>query len=107
MDPDNNIVKTTFKWILKASMEGIDLNKNYGCYDNKCLESTYYIDEMLDFIEDFNKSVKICNVKHQSINEYQITFLCDTEFLTKNKQKIINFKTGRFKTYLIAGANMS
>ncbi len=43
-----------FTWILTPDMTDIDINNlhNYGCYDEKCLISTFYIDEMLDFLDD-------------------------------------------------------
>lgn len=40
-------------WILTPNLEDIDLDNmmNYSCYDDKCLISSYFIDDILDFLE--------------------------------------------------------
>jgi hypothetical protein len=45
-----------YSWILTPNIDGIDFNKlhEYGCYDDRCLISTFFIDEMLDCLDDLH-----------------------------------------------------
>ena len=36
-------------WILKASIKGIDFCKEYNDFDDKCLESKYWINDIISF----------------------------------------------------------
>ena len=87
-----------YTWILTPDLTDIDLDNlyNYGCYDDKCLISTFYIDEMLDFLDENN----IKNLGYNFNNKYQysIKFNLDNSAFNNVVDKLINFSTGRFKT---------
>ena len=86
-------------WNLIANIHDIDFTQNYSCYDDKCIESTFFIDEMLDFANDqgFTK----IGYKHPKINEFNILIECDIDEFNKKIKNFIEFKTGKFITYSI------
>lgn len=93
----NKIVKNyNISWNLTASIDGIDFTQNYSCYDDECLESTFFIDEILDFANEqgFTK----IGYKHPKVNEFNIIIDCDINEFIKKIQNFIKFKTGRFIT---------
>ena len=59
-------------WILRANTKSINFRSYYSEYDDKCLQSTYWMDDIISFIQDNLGIVQIkkCNY----INEYEITF---------------------------------
>jgi hypothetical protein len=94
------IVKNyNISWNLIANIDDIDFTQNYSCYDDKCLDSTFFIDEMLDFANDqgFTK----IGYKHPKINEFNILIECDINEFTKKIKNFIEFKTGKFITHSI------
>ena len=85
-------------WILKASTRGIDFSKEYDEYDDKCLESKYWINDIISFIKDNNGTIINKNCKH--INKYEITFEIPKYNFTVND--FIKFISGRFYTYSLS-----
>jgi hypothetical protein len=88
-------------WILTPELEDIDLDNmiSYSCYDDKCLISSYWIDDILDFlntleIKEIHYKEPIYNDKYQ----YKIKFIIEESRLEEIKDKLIEFKTGRFRT---------
>lgn len=91
------MVKLT--WILTPDLTDIDIDEmySYSCYDDKCLISTFFKDEILDFLEEQgikNVNIILTDDKFQ----YKPLFEIDIKDLNKVVNTLINFKTGRFKT---------
>ena len=87
-----------FTWILTPDITDIDINNlhNYGCYDEECLISTFYIDEMLDFLDENN--IKVNEYVFTKDFQYKFSFNINKELFNDKINNFINFKTGRFKT---------
>lgn len=75
-------MNNSYTWILTP----IDLNNlyNYGCYN----------DEISDFLDDNNIKNHTCYFYYK----YSIRFDLDNVTFNNIVNKLINFKTGRFKT---------
>ena len=83
-------------WTLFASMKNIIPNNYYSEYDDKNLNSKYWIDDITSFIEDNNG---IIINKCIYINKYEIIFSCkEYDFKLNN---YIKFSSGRFNTLSI------
>jgi hypothetical protein len=87
-----------YTWILTPDLTGIDQNniQEYSCYDDKCLISTFYIDEICDFLESLR--VKPFNYIQTETYQYKILFELDEDYYEEIRDKLIQFKTGRFIT---------
>ena len=87
-----------FTWILTPELTDIDIDKinEYSCYDDKCLISTFYKDELLDFLED--NGVKVDEYTLTSDFQYKFKFNMSRELFDTKINDFIGFKTGRFKT---------
>ena len=86
-------------WILKPDLINIDIDNlhNYGPYEDECLISTFYINEILDFLEYNN----ITSIKYSLIDKkyyYVLSFSVYKINFNKIFDKMIKFETGRFKT---------
>ncbi len=84
-----------YKWVLSPDITGIDLLNIpiYDSNDDKCLISTRYADDIIDFID----------INNISLNYYSIgdDFKWELEISLENLGKvkaILNFKTGRYAT---------
>ena len=88
-------------WILKANIKGIDFNKEYNEYDDKCLESKYWIDDIISFIKDNDGTIIKKNCK--CIDKYEITF--DISKYKFNMNEFIKFISGRFYTWSLSYYN--
>lgn len=88
-------------WILKASIKGIDFCKEYNDFDDKCLESKYWINDIISFIKDNNGTIvkKDCSC----INKYEIIFEISKYNFKSND--FIKFISGRFYTYSLSYYN--
>ena len=84
-------------WILRANISDINFNQSYSDYDDRCLESTYWLYDITSFIKDFDGY--IISKKSGYINEYDITFEINKYNL--NIKEFIKFRSGRFYTYNI------
>ena len=89
-------------WILTPNLEDIDLDNmmNYSCYDDKCLISSYFIDDILDFLEEELK-IKGSTYKlpiYLDKYQYKMGFSLEESRLEEIKDQLIEFKTGRFIT---------
>lgn len=88
-----------FTWILTPDLTGIDIYNlhNYSCYDDECLISTFYRDEILDFLDD-NSIEVIDYILTKGKFQYKLTFNADIIYFNNIIDSFIGFKTGRFKT---------
>jgi len=86
-----------FIWILKANLDGLDMSRDdYGCYDDDCLESTFWIDEMLDFIEEeLDGQTK---KKKLELTRYEILFSANANNVYDKFEEMTKFESGRFRT---------
>lgn len=74
---------------------------------DKCLISSFFIDDILDFLGD---ELKIKNPRYQltpNNYQYKIGFSLEESRLEEIKDKLIEFKTGRFRTTSIYRLNTS
>lgn len=87
-----------YTWTLTPSLEDIELENihQYSCYDDKCLISTFYLDEIIDFLDE-NK-IKYSYYELTEKYQYKIVINLSEEDFENKKDKIIQFQTGRFKT---------
>ncbi len=87
-----------FTWILTPDITDIDINNlhNYSCYDEECLISTFYKDEILDFLDENN--IKVNEYVLTENFQYKFNFNINKELFNDKINNFINFKTGRFKT---------
>ena len=91
------MVKLT--WILTPDLSDMDIEEmyKYSCYDDKCLISTFYKDEIFDFLEE--EGIKNINIiLTEDKFQYKAVFEIDFKDLSRVVNILINFKTGRFKT---------
>lgn len=53
-----------YTWTIKPDLKDVDLINMYdqSCYSDDCLTSTYFRDEILDFIED-DHNIKVTSVQ--------------------------------------------
>lgn len=91
------MVKLT--WLLTPDLTDINIDEmyKYSCYDDKCLISTFFRDEILDYLREQeikNVNIILTDDKFQ----YKTLFEIDITELNKLVNSLINFKTGRFKT---------
>lgn len=85
-------------WTIKPDVKQIDFsNRNMSCYSDDCLDSTFFLNEILDFLED-DHNIKI--LKYSIDREY-----CYTIFFELSDKKfddifneLITFYTGKFKS---------
>ena len=86
-----------YTYILTPDLTDIDINNiaQYSCYDDKCLISTFFRDEILDFLSD-NK-IKYINYILDDKLKYRIIFKIDKTKFENVFDKLIYFETGRFK----------
>ena len=91
--------KVKITWILTPDLTDIDIDEmySYSCYDDKCLISTFFKDEILDYLKE--QEIKNVNIILTD-GKFQYKTLFEIEITTLNKvvNSLINFKTGRFKT---------
>ena len=87
-----------YTWILTPDLTGIELDdiQKYSCYDDKCLISTFYIDEIYDFLEILK--VKPSNYIQTEKYQYKLLFELDEDYYEEIRDKLIEFKIGRFIT---------
>ena len=87
-----------YTWILTPNTIDIDLDnmQEYSCYDDECLISTFYIDEIYDFLESLR--VKPSNYNLTETYQYKILFELEENKYEEIRDKLIQFKTGRFIT---------
>lgn len=86
-----------YTWILTPEYtDQIDLDNFYSlsCYDDDCLISTFFRDEILDFLED--KDIK--NYIYTLNEKFQYKLSFETNQIDLIINDLINFTTGRFKT---------
>lgn len=92
------MVKTT--WILTPDLSDINIDDihDYSCYDDKCLISTFFRDEILDFLEEME--IKNVDIFLDTENKFQYKAKFDIDIVKLNNisRFLITFKTGRFKT---------
>ena len=91
--------KVKLTWILTPDLSDIDIDEmyKYSSYDDKCLISTFYKDEILDFLEE--QGIKNINLLlTEDKFQYKANFEIDFKDLSRVVNILINFKTGRFKT---------
>jgi len=99
-----------YTWILTPDLSGIDLDKlyEYSCYDDKCLISTFYIDEILDFLDEHAENKpKITYQCKEFTDKYswKILLIMTDDIYEKVIERLILFHTGRFKTSSIYKKN--
>lgn len=85
-------------WVLRASIKDINFKSYYSEYDDKCLQSKYWIEDITSFINDNMGIVKI--KKCSFINEYEITF--EIQKYNFNPKDFIKFSSGRFRTHSLS-----
>jgi hypothetical protein len=87
-----------YTWILTPSLQDIDIENmySYSCYDDRCLISTFFIDDILDLLDRLNlKCIShVLNEKYQ----YKILLEMSDDKYNSVKNNLVNFSTGRFIT---------
>lgn len=95
---ENLLNLKNYTWILSPDLTNIDIENlnSYSCYDDKCLISTFFLDEILDFLEDKN----VQNINHMMTDkfQYKIAFFTDEINFNTIINDLINFNAGRFET---------
>lgn len=86
-----------YTWTLTPDLNHIDLDiiQNYSCYDDRCLISTFFRDDIFDFL--YELEIDPLYSKSEDY-KYKIVFDLDDEVYEVKRQKLIDFKTGRFIT---------
>jgi len=98
-----------YTWILTPDLTDIDIDNlyNYNCYDDECLISSFYIGEILDFLEDNKIKVNYYTLTGDKW-QYKIVFESEKIKINDILNKLIIFTSGRFKTtsiYMMNGSN--
>ena len=84
-------------WQLSANIKGINMNKSYEEYDDRNLNSKYWMYDIISFIKDNNGIIH--NKQIIYTNQYEIIFSCASYDFVLNDY--VKFKSGRFYTSLI------
>lgn len=87
-----------YTWILTPNLYDIDLEKvyEYSSHDEKCLVSSFYLDEITNFLNTHNIkfSYREFNINYQ----WKFIFIIDDVNPGNIIQDIMNFKIGRYRT---------
>ncbi len=87
-----------YTWTVKPDTKGINPDQyNVSCYSDDCLTSTYFRNEILDFLED-DHNIKILNYKRIHDYSYVVKFETNEDKFNQIYNELITFYTGRFKS---------
>jgi len=81
----NDTIRLIIKYL--ATTEGIDWEDDYSCYDEKCLSSTFWKDDILDFLEDKMKA-SIYSFRIPVINKYECVLVMKKKSIRNMFRKV-------------------